>query len=202
MFLGDGAVVWAQQRTNRGEDVFRQLPGGTVAYSVSEGQELPETGEFAFDVQANGELAVAYLLQFNDPSQSLLASRQETFAWFSPADPEPHVLPEVSYSAVFGPTPIRFVGNEIVYSRSVSACTPSDANAQLVVTDLQGHVGLIGTSTEGVPDGIPFAFDGTYVAWSTAGPEAPVGLVPRGIFYRSLATDPAPVAPAPQGCTA
>jgi hypothetical protein len=138
-------------RRSSGQEVYRAGPGAPL------GQV--EVGDF--DLQSDGKLAAAFLpLDTSAIGGSLIA-------WFSPADPTPHVVPLPQ--TVTGPhrpsysEPLRIAADRIVFSRPESPCSYQNVS-DLLESDLQGNVVQIDRIASG-PQAIPFDFDGTTVGW-------------------------------------
>ncbi len=144
-------------------------PDGVTVYRRSSGQAVylaGPAGPFApvqagdFDLQADGKLAAAFV------PTTTAGIGGSLVAWFSPADPTPHVLPLPQ--TVTGPNhpgytlPLRIAGDRIVFSRPESPCSYQGVS-DLLESDLQGNVALIDRVAG--PQAIPFGFDGTTVGW-------------------------------------
>lgn len=123
----------ARARNSARQVVVYDWIAGAEVYRASASVELPLPGDFRFDyfdLQADGKLVAASAPRVDDPGDDAKAPCEDAIAvvWWSPAEPQPHVLPQKACD------PRIRIGNDRVAFLRRSGAT----GAELVTTDLTG----------------------------------------------------------------
>jgi hypothetical protein len=154
----------ARARNPARQVVVYDWVAGAEVYRVSASVDVPLPGDFRFDhfdLQADGKVVAASAARVEDPEDDAKAPCEDSIAivWWSPAEPQPHVLPQKACQAR-----VAIGADRIAFFRRSGA-----TGAELVTTDLTGApVAPVATfAHEGSIHA--FDFDGARAAFAVRG---------------------------------
>jgi hypothetical protein len=123
----------ARARNSARQVVVYDWVAGAEVYRASASVELPLPGDFRFDhfdLQADGKLVAASAPRVDDPDDDAKPPCEDSIAvvWWSPAEPQPHVLAQKACDPR-----IRIGNDRLAFLRRAG-----DTGAELVTTGLTG----------------------------------------------------------------